>query len=69
MNTLRYGLTPKTKPLSPKRTSVVAALDIGTSKVACLIARLKPRPPQDVLRRRSHSVEVLGIRPHRLPPA
>jgi len=61
VNTLRYGLTPKTKPLSPKRTSIVAALDIGTSKVACLIARLKPHPPQDVLRRRSHSVEVLGI--------
>ena len=49
------------KPLSPKRSALVAALDIGTSKIACLIARLKPHPPQDVLRRRSHSIEVLGF--------
>ena len=39
----------------------MCALDIGTSKVVCVIARLKPRPPQDVLPRRTHSVEVLGI--------
>ena len=61
MNTLRYGMTPKTNPLNAKRASLVAALDIGTSKVACLIARLRPQSPQEVLRRRSHSVEVLGI--------
>jgi cell division protein FtsA len=39
----------------------VCALDIGTSKIVCAIARLKPRPPQDVLPRRTHRVEVLGI--------
>ena len=61
MSTLQFGLTPKMKPLSPKRSALVAALDVGTSKIACLIARLKPRPPQDVLRRRSHSVEVIGF--------
>ena len=60
MSVLRYGLTPKMKPVSPKRTAVVAALDMGTSKVVCLIARMKPQPPQDVLRRRSHAVEVIG---------
>ncbi len=55
------GHTPKLKPVSPHRSATVAALDIGTSKIVCLIARLKPRPPQDVLRRRTHAIEVLGI--------
>jgi cell division protein FtsA len=60
-NVLRFGLTPKMKPVSPRRTAVVAGLDIGTSKVACMIARLAPQAPQDVLRRRSHGVQVLGF--------
>jgi cell division protein FtsA len=60
MNALVRGLTPKTKPLSPKRSALVAALDIGTSKIACLIARLRPNPPQNLALRRSHSVEVIG---------
>jgi len=60
MNPLTYGLTPKMKPLSPRRTVVVAALDVGTSKIACLIARLRPHP-QEVLRRRSHAVEIIGF--------
>jgi cell division protein FtsA len=58
---IRDGFTPKMKPVSPRRTAIVAALDIGTSKVACLIARLKPQPPQEVLRRRSHGIEILGL--------
>jgi cell division protein FtsA len=61
MSPLNYGLTPKMKPLAPKRTALVAALDVGTSKIACLIGKLKPQPPQDVLRRRSHAVEVIGF--------
>lgn len=61
MTTLHFGVTPKMRPVSPRRSAVVAALDIGTSKIACLIARLKPHGPQEVLRRRSHLVEVIGI--------
>jgi len=61
MNPLNYGLTPKMKPVSPRRTAVVAALDVGTSKIACLIARLRPHAPQEVLRRRSHTIEVVGF--------
>jgi cell division protein FtsA len=61
MSPLNYGLTPKMKPLAPKRTALVAALDVGTSKIACLIGKLKPQPPQDVLRRRSHAIEVVGF--------
>src|ERR1700683_2658254 len=62
MNALHYGLTPKMKPISPHRSAVVAALDIGSSKIACLIARLRPHGPQQVLTRRSHTVEVIGFR-------
>ncbi|MGB8676956.1 MAG: cell division protein FtsA, partial [Pseudolabrys sp.] len=61
MTVLRFGVTPKMKPVSPKRTAVVAGLDIGTSKVVCLIARLEPQAPQDVLRRRSHGVRLLAF--------
>jgi cell division protein FtsA len=49
------------KPVSPRRSAIVAALDIGTSKVVCVIARLRPQGPQDVLRRRSHGIEILGV--------
>jgi cell division protein FtsA len=61
MSPLNYGLTPKMKPLPPKRVALVAAIDVGTSKIACLIAKLKPQPPQDVLRRRTHAIEVIGF--------
>ena len=61
MSALQFGLTPKMKPLLPNRSVLVAVLDVGTSKIACLIGRLRPRPPQDVLRLRSHSVDVVGF--------
>ena len=58
---------PKTRPVSQKRTALVASLDIGTSKIACMIARLKPAAPSEALRGRSHAVELIGysqIRSH-----
>jgi len=61
MSALNYGLTPKMKPISPRRSALVAALDIGTSKIACIIARLRPHPPQQMLTRRSHAIEVVGF--------
>jgi cell division protein FtsA len=61
MNDLAHGLAPKMKPISRRRSAIVCALDIGTSKLVCVIAKLKPRPPQDTLYRRSHAVEILGI--------
>jgi cell division protein FtsA len=60
-NVVRFGLTPKMKPVSPRRSAVVAGLDIGTSKIVCMIARLEPQAPKDVLRRRSHGVRILGF--------
>jgi cell division protein FtsA len=61
MSVLQFGHTPKAKPLSPKRSVLVAALDVGTSKIACLIARLKPQGQETALARRSHAVDVLGF--------
>lgn len=56
---LQFGLTPKMKPLSPRKKALVASLDVGTSKVVCMIARLEPQAGE-VLRRRSHAVTVMG---------
>ena len=61
MTVLRFGLTPKMKPVSPKRAAVVAGIDIGTSKIVCMIARLEPQAPPDRLRRRSHGVPAVGF--------
>lgn len=61
MTSLDRQLTPKTRAMPANRTALVAALDIGTSKVACLIARLKPCPPSEALRGRSHAIELIGI--------
>src|ERR1700761_9348895 len=60
MSGLDRAQTPKTRPMSHKRTALVASLDVGTSKVACMIARLKPCPPSDALRGRSHAAELIG---------
>ncbi|GGF74943.1 cell division protein FtsA [Azorhizobium oxalatiphilum] len=58
---LAQGFAPKMRPLLPKKSGIIGVLDIGTSKIVCMIGRLKPRPASDVLRRRTHSVDVLGI--------
>ena len=60
MTGLDRNQTPKTRPMAQKRTALVASLDIGTSKIACMIARLKPCPPNEALRGRSHAVELIG---------
>jgi cell division protein FtsA len=60
MTALERGQTPKTRPLPHNRTALVAALDIGTSKIACMIARLKPCPPTEALHGRTHAVELIG---------
>ncbi len=55
-----FGL-PRLKPLSSKRSHVVSVLDIGSSKVVCMIARLTPRAESQILPNRTHSVEIIGI--------
>ena len=60
-----HGLTPRLKPLSSRKSATLSVLDIGTSKVVCLIAQLKPVESLDALRGPHAS------RPHRRhrPPA
>src|SRR5258706_12699160 len=60
MTGLDRNQTPKTRPMPQKRTALVASLDIGTSKIACMTARLTPCPPSEALRGRSHAVELIG---------
>jgi cell division protein FtsA len=55
------GFLPGMKPLSNKRSSVVSILDVGTSKICCIIAKLRPREESHVLPGRTHTIEVIGI--------
>ncbi len=55
------GLTPRLKPLSARTSATLSVLDIGTSKVVCLVAELKPVPAGEALRGRTHLARVIGI--------
>ncbi len=44
-----------------RRSSLVSVLDVGSSKICCLIGRLRPRDHGEVLPGRTHSVEILGV--------
>lgn len=52
---------PRMKPLSSKRSHVVSVLDIGSTKVVCMIARLTPREESQILPGRTHNIEIIGI--------
>ncbi len=52
---------PRMKPLSPRRSATFVALDVGTSKIACLIARLTPLGAVAPGDWRTHRVRVVGI--------
>jgi len=55
------ALTPRLKPLSPKRGAVISVLDIGTSKIVCLVAELIPVSGSEALKGRTHKARVIGI--------
>src|ERR1700741_4848871 len=55
------GLTPRMRPLPARRSAHLSVLDVGTSKVVCLIAHLIPAEPSDALRGRTHRCRILGI--------
>jgi cell division protein FtsA len=48
------------KQLSPRRSATVATLDVGTSKIACLVARLTPEREHKG-GWRTHRAQILGI--------
>jgi cell division protein FtsA len=54
----------RARGLNQKRSSIITILDIGSSKVCCIIARLTPRPAGEALRYRTHHVQVLGFGLH-----
>ena len=59
-NSSGFGL-PRLKPLPSKRSHVVSVLDIGSSKIVCMIGRLTPRKETQLLPNRTHNVEIIGI--------
>ena len=52
---------PKLSRLSTGRSTTISVLDVGSSKICCMIAKLRPQGGSSVLPGRSHSVEVLGF--------
>src|SRR5262245_38937986 len=44
-----------------RRTGIVTVLDVGSSQVCCVVARLKPAEPSQLLRGRTHKAQVIGI--------
>jgi cell division protein FtsA len=54
-------LPPRMRALPARKSALLCALDIGTSKIVCLIARLDPVDPSECLRGRTHRCRVLGI--------
>ncbi|RUT35126.1 cell division protein FtsA [Arsenicitalea aurantiaca] len=55
------AMTSRLKPVQPGRTTLVSVLDIGSTKICCVIARLTPRPEGKALRGRTHNAEVIGF--------
>ena len=55
------GLTPRLKPLSARKSAILSVLDIGTSKIVCVVAELKPVEEIESLRGRTHVARILGI--------
>ncbi len=43
------------------RSGIVTVLDVGSSKVCCVIAKLKPVTDAQLLKSRTHKVQVIGI--------
>lgn len=43
------------------RTGIVTVLDIGSSKICCMVARMKPAEASQLLRGRTHKALVIGI--------
>jgi cell division protein FtsA len=46
--------------VAPGRATTACVLDVGTSKMACLVARLRPASEDELLAGRTHAIEVIG---------
>jgi cell division protein FtsA len=56
-----FAQPPRMRPVSTRKTAILSVLDIGTSKIVCLVARLQPMEPSETLRARTHRCRILGI--------
>src|SRR5688500_8600882 len=56
---IRAGVS-RVKPLGTRRSATVSVLDVGSSKICCMIGRLRPGE-RDPSRRRTRPAEVLGF--------
>lgn len=54
-------MTARLKPVQPGRASLVSVLDIGSTKICCVIGRLTPRSEGKSLKGRTHDIEVIGF--------
>ena len=61
MSLMSQGLTPRLKPLSSRKSATLSVLDIGTSKIVCLVAELQPIESLEALRGRTHLARIIGI--------
>ncbi|BCJ91408.1 cell division protein FtsA [Terrihabitans soli] len=61
MRTFPHAVTPRLKPMPQKRAIDFSVLDVGTSKIVCLIGRLKPVDTGPLLPGRTHRIEVMGV--------
>lgn len=55
------SMTARLKPVQPGRTTLLTVLDIGSTKICCVIARLTPRAEGKALKGRTHAIEVIGF--------
>ncbi|MEM6666212.1 MAG: cell division protein FtsA [Pseudomonadota bacterium] len=56
---------PAMRPLPPGRACTVSVVDIGSDKICCIVAKLKPRARDRADSQRSHDIQVLGVGYHR----
>jgi cell division protein FtsA len=54
-------LPPRMRQIPARKSAILSVLDVGASKIVCLIAKLTPMEPSDSLRGRTHRCKVLGV--------
>jgi cell division protein FtsA len=54
-------LAPRMRQIPARKSAILSVLDVGASKIVCLVARLTPMEASDSLRGRTHRCKVLGI--------